>query len=124
VPVIADANSMTYVLHRSLGETLVITRGGREITLRFVAALSDSIFQRELLMSQGNFLKLFPDEEGFPFLLVDTDQAPVGTVRSKIEDGLRDFGADFTVLRTPIFLRSRPSAVSVSCSAPSAWPPC
>ena len=29
VPVIADANSMTYVLHRSLGETLVITRGGR-----------------------------------------------------------------------------------------------
>jgi putative ABC transport system permease protein len=94
VPVIADANSMTYVLHRSLGETMVITRGGRQITLRFVAALSDSIFQRELLMSQGNFLKLFPDEEGFPFLLVDTDKAPVAAVRSKIEDGLRDFGAD------------------------------
>ena len=94
VPVIADANSMTYVLHRSLGETMVIAHGGRQITLRFVAALSDSIFQRELLMSQGNFLKLFPDEEGFPFLLVDTDQAPVAAVRSKIEDGLRDFGAD------------------------------
>jgi hypothetical protein len=93
VPVIADANSMTYVLHRRLGETLVITHGGRPITLRFVAALSDSIFQRELLMSQANFLRLFPDAEGFPFLLVDTDKAPVATVRSKIEDGLRDFGA-------------------------------
>ena len=93
IPVIADANSMTYVLHRRLGETLVMTRGGRPITLRFVAALSDSIFQRELLMSQANFLRLFPDEEGFPFLLVDTDKAPVATVRSKIEDGLRDFGA-------------------------------
>ena len=84
VPVIADANSMTYVLHRRLGETLVITRGGRPITLRFVAALSDSIFQRELLMSQGNFLKLFPDEQGFPFLLVDTDKAPIATVRAEL----------------------------------------
>jgi hypothetical protein len=96
IPVIADANSMTYVLHRRLGDTFVITHGGREIVLRFVAALRDSIFQRELLMSQANFLKLFPDEEGFPFLLVDADKVPLATVRSDIEDGLRDFGADAT----------------------------
>jgi ABC-type lipoprotein release transport system permease subunit len=87
---------MTYVLHRRLGDTFVITHGGREIVLRFVAALRDSIFQRELLMSQANFLKLFPDEEGFPFLLVDADKVPLATVRSDIEDGLRDFGADAT----------------------------
>jgi len=96
VPVIADANSMTYVLHRSLGEKLVIDRGGREIALRFVGALQDSIFQGELLMSQANFLELFPDEEGFPLLLVDTGTASIERVSSQIEEGLRDFGADAT----------------------------
>ncbi len=64
IPVIADANSMTYVLHRRLGEDIVITRGTREIRLRLVAALRDSIFQRELLMSQAHFLTLFPEQAG------------------------------------------------------------
>ena len=77
MPVIADANSMTYVLHRRLGDTLVIMRDGRPISLRFVAALRDSIFQSELLMSEANFLKLFPAQDGFQLLLVDADRMPV-----------------------------------------------
>jgi ABC-type lipoprotein release transport system permease subunit len=89
VPVIADANSMTYVLHRKLGEDIIITRGDRSIRLRLVAALDDSIFQGELLMSQGNFLELFPELEGYRFLLVETTREPAA-----IEDELRDFGAD------------------------------
>jgi hypothetical protein len=32
---------------------------GKEVRLRFVAALADSIFQSELLMSEENFLNLF-----------------------------------------------------------------
>src|SRR6185436_14739522 len=55
VPVIADANSMTYVLHKSLGDDIVVDRGGRPLRLRLVAALSDSIFQGELLMSDEQF---------------------------------------------------------------------
>ena len=37
-----------------------------------MAALGDSIFQRELLMSEANFLQLFPEQEGIQFLLVET----------------------------------------------------
>ena len=55
---------MTYVLHRRLGEDIVMTRGHGELRLRLVAALRDSIFQRELLMSQAHFLTLFPEQEG------------------------------------------------------------
>ena len=36
VPVIADANSMTYVLHRKLGEDIVITAGDVPIRMRLV----------------------------------------------------------------------------------------
>ena len=95
VPVIADANSMTYVLHRALGETSSSTRGGREIRLRFVAALRDSIFQGELLMSQANFLRAVSGAGGIP-VAARRDR------RRRTRDGGRrrsrtrwcDFGAD------------------------------
>ncbi len=50
VPVIADANSLTYVLHKALGDEIVLPVGDRPVRLKIVAALSDSIFQGELLM--------------------------------------------------------------------------
>jgi putative ABC transport system permease protein len=89
VPVIADANSMTYVLHRKLGDDIVLPIGDRSIRLRLVAALDDSIFQGELLMSQKNFIQLFPEQAGYRFLLLDTAAEP-----AVIEEALRDFGAD------------------------------
>lgn len=94
VPVIADANSMTYVLHKKLGEDVVIRRGASEVRLRLVAALADSIVQSELLMSDENFRKLFPDEEGFRFLLVDAPPARAAQLAEAIERGAEDLGAD------------------------------
>ena len=96
VPVIADANSMTYVLHRRLGEDIIITRGDRQIRLRLVAALRDSIFQGELLMSQTHFISLFPAQEGYRVLLVETTPERAAAVARQVEDALVDFGADAT----------------------------
>ncbi|HEX5110291.1 MAG TPA: FtsX-like permease family protein [Vicinamibacterales bacterium] len=97
VPVIADANSMTYVLHRSLGDEIVLARGGQPLRLRIVAALRDSIFQGELLMSQANFLRLFPEQPGYQFLLVQTMPGRAEAVVGQIENALGDFGADATL---------------------------
>jgi len=94
VPVIADANSMTYVLHRKLGDDIVIKRGASEMRLRLVAALADSIFQSELLMSDANFRRLFPEEEGFRFLLVDVPPSRAPEIATAIEQGAADLGAD------------------------------
>jgi ABC-type lipoprotein release transport system permease subunit len=96
VPVIADANSMTYVLHKKLGEDIVLPRGDREIRLRVVAALSDSIFQGELLMAEQPFSKLFPDQQGYQVLLVSTGLEAVGKVRTALEEGMSDLGARVT----------------------------
>jgi hypothetical protein len=102
VPVIADANSMTYVLHRKLGDDIVVPLGAGSIRLRLVGSLDDSIFQGELLMSQKNFQRLFPEQEGYRFLLMGTAAEP-----SAIEEALRDFGADakFTAARLADFHR-------------------
>ena len=96
VPVIADANSMAYALHRKLGEDMVVMQGGREIRLRFVAALRDSIFQSEVLMSQAHFTGLFPDQEGYQFLLGETPPDRTMAVADQVDDALIDFGAGVT----------------------------
>ncbi len=96
IPVIADANSMTYVLHRGVGDELVIPGSGPDgapVTLRFVAALQDSIFQSEVLMSTDNFRRLFPDQPGYQMLLVDT-KGDRTAVSDDIEQGLADAEAD------------------------------
>jgi ABC-type lipoprotein release transport system permease subunit len=94
IPVIADANSMTYVLHKSLGDEIVINRNGQLITLRLVAALRDSVLQGELMMSDANFVRLFPDQEGYQVLLIGAPADRVDEVGGRLEDRLSDYGAD------------------------------
>ena len=93
VPVVADANSITYVLHKTLGDDILVQVGGRPVRLRLVAALADSIFQGELLMSDANFLRLFPGQEGYQFLLIETPADRTGAVAAAIEEGAADLGA-------------------------------
>jgi ABC-type antimicrobial peptide transport system permease subunit len=93
--VIADANSMTYVLHLGLGDEFVMTTGAATtIRLRIVAALSDSIFQGELLMSEENFIRSFPEHEGYRFFLIDMEQGNASVATGFLEDRLSDYGFD------------------------------
>ena len=92
VPVIGDANSLTYVLHLGVGDELVVDAATGPLKLRVVAALSDSIFQSELLMSEKNFLRLFPAEAGYRMFLIDAPNSQA--VSTTLEDRLSDFGFD------------------------------
>ncbi|MBO0860079.1 MAG: FtsX-like permease family protein, partial [Chloracidobacterium sp.] len=95
VPVAADANSLTYVLHLNLGDEMTINAGdGAPARLRVVAALADSVFQGELLMSEANFVKLFPGEEGYRFFLIDGKPEKASEIAASLEDKLSDFGFD------------------------------
>lgn len=95
VPVIVDANSLTYVLHRKLGEDLNLDTSNGSVRLRLVGSLADSVFQSEVLMGEANFLRLFPDQQGYRFFLIDTpapEQSQV--IASKLEERLSDYGVD------------------------------
>ncbi|HEX6190021.1 MAG TPA: ABC transporter permease [Pyrinomonadaceae bacterium] len=93
VPVIADANSMTYVLHLQVGDEFVLNRNEGPVRLRLVGALSDSIFQSELLMSEENFVRLFPSEPGYRYFLIDAE-SELSTITVALEDRLSDYGFD------------------------------
>ena len=95
VPAIADATSLAYALHLSIGEDFVLHReSGNPVRLRIVAALSDSVFQRELLIGERYFERLFPDYDGYRFFLVDAPPEREVTVSAALEDRLADYGVD------------------------------
>ncbi|HKY29112.1 MAG TPA: FtsX-like permease family protein [Pyrinomonadaceae bacterium] len=93
VPVIADANSLTYVLHLKIGDDFVMNRPSGPLRLRVVGSLADSILQSEFLMSEKNFLRLFPEQEGYRFFLIDTPEHSQ-EIATALEDRLSDFGFD------------------------------
>jgi ABC-type lipoprotein release transport system permease subunit len=88
VPAIADANSMTYSLHRKLGEEFDLAG----VRYRIVAALQDSVFQGELLVSEQNFLRLFPDSAGYRFFLLHTPPGKADEVARTLTAALSDYG--------------------------------
>lgn len=95
IPVIADANSMTYVLHRKLGDEILVNQSsGESAKLRLVGALDNSIFQGELMMSETNFLRLFPDQGGYSFFLLEVAPGASSMAEGVLEEQLSDFGFD------------------------------
>ena len=95
IPALADATSLQYALHLSVGDDFVLNRDtDNPITLRIVASLSDSIFQGELLIGEANFDRVFSDYEGYRFFLVDAPLDNQDEVSAALEDRMSDFGFD------------------------------
>jgi ABC-type antimicrobial peptide transport system permease subunit len=96
IPVFGEANTVEWILHKGLGQTLEVMDGsGAKKTVRFVGLLENSVFQSELLVSESNFLKLFPREEGYQVFLIQAGPEQTAKVRSLLETALAGHG--FTV---------------------------
>jgi ABC-type antimicrobial peptide transport system permease subunit len=99
IPVIADATSLEYALHASVGDTFAMDVGAEKpIVLQFVGALSDSVLQGQLVVSEEHFTKLFPSIQGYRFFLVDdpaaVNQAAADRLAGILERELAPFGLD------------------------------
>lgn len=99
IPAFADANSAQWILKVPLGGTLQVTdEQGAKKKLKIVGLLRESIFQSDLLVSDTNFLKLYPRSEGFSFFLVGGPWNRAEAIQSALEKALGDQG--FTVTPT------------------------
>jgi putative ABC transport system permease protein len=94
IPAIADQNSIAYVLHRKLGDDVVVEGGRGPVRLRLVAALQGSLFQSELIVSEADFLRVFPTESGYRFFLIEAPPARAAAVTTLLESRLADDGFD------------------------------
>lgn len=92
IPVFGDMNSVMWILHLGLGQTLAVEdSAGRQRTLLIAGLLSRSIFQSELILSENSFLDLFPDRGGFNVLLVDSTNPQAGLA---LEEQFAELGLD------------------------------
>ncbi len=66
--------------------------GGAPVRLRIVGTLSDSVLQGVLIVSEPNFLRAFPEQQGHRFFLVDVPAGRAASVVAPLTDRLTDWG--------------------------------
>jgi ABC-type antimicrobial peptide transport system permease subunit len=83
------------VFHLAVGDDFVMQGpDGQPLRLRIVASLRDSVLQSELIMSERQFTRLFPRNDGYRVFLIGTEPDRAPAVSSALEDQLQDFGMD------------------------------
>jgi putative ABC transport system permease protein len=106
VPAVLDMSTAVYSLHlKGIGSQLPIRDGrGRRMTAQVVGLLNNSVLQGNLLVSEANFLRLFPDTGGYRFFLMKTTIEPVSSparnqLAQLLESALGEEGFDATNTR-------------------------
>jgi ABC-type antimicrobial peptide transport system permease subunit len=102
IPTVLDQSTAAYSLKKGLGDTLILNDGRNQpVTFRIVALLSNSVLQGSLIISEGNFLKLFPETAGQRFFLIrrGPQSQPTSEFAALLETQLDDFGFDAVVAR-------------------------
>jgi putative ABC transport system permease protein len=89
------------VLHAKVGDVFSMDIGaGRPLELQFVAAVQDSVLQGELVMSEENFIRLFPSQQGYRLFLIDApgirNVDAARNLSGVLEKELATFGFDAT----------------------------
>jgi ABC-type antimicrobial peptide transport system permease subunit len=95
---VLDRNTAFYSLKLyKLGDQLTIRDAlDRPVTLQIVGMLANSILQGDVIVSESNFVRLFPEVAGRRFFLVKRgpNAPPTGELASQLETQLEDFGFD------------------------------
>jgi putative ABC transport system permease protein len=98
IPMILDRNTAFYSLKLyALGNQLTIRDGtGQPVTLQIVGMLTNSILQGDCIISEQNFLRVFPEVAGRRFFLIkrSADAPPASELAALLETQLEDFGFD------------------------------
>ena len=95
VPALADYNSAQWILHRGLGDEIVVEdEAGNPVRLRLMGLLSGSIFQGQLLIAEDDFTRLFPQQSGYGYFLLDTPPEQAAALQVALEEGLAPYGLD------------------------------
>jgi len=94
-PCFGESNTVVWMLQRGLGSEITVPdQTATERRLRIAGLLHDSVFQSALLVSEANFLRLYPDHEGYHFFLVAPPRGEEQTVAELLTIGLADRGVE------------------------------
>ncbi|RIK65738.1 MAG: hypothetical protein DCC65_12080 [Planctomycetota bacterium] len=100
IAAIGDESAVRWLLHLGLGDDLPIAdeRGG-PARLHIVGMLSGSVLQGELIISEENFLRLFPSVGGYGAFLIDVPGEGAARLEAALEKDLTRYGMDVEASR-------------------------
>ncbi len=97
IPAIGDQASILWAMGKKVGDTLIYTDDrGREVQVRIVAAVANSILQGSLLIDETAFARLFPSEVGYRMFLIDAPPGSTERVAATLVRALSDVGLELT----------------------------
>ena len=95
VPAIGDANTVTYILHSGVGETIEVSDGrGGKLQLLIVALAARSLFQGALVISEADFLEHFGSSPGWSTFFFEAPADGVSRLATELEADLGEYGFD------------------------------
>ena len=100
IPVIMDQYSAMFALGKKTGDDITVPDGqGRPVTLRIAGLLAGTVLQGNVIMSEANFIRLYPDTKGYRYFLVDAPAARAKTFRKLAVEQLTS--RSFTLTSAP-----------------------
>lgn len=97
VPAIGDAASVTWVLHKGLGDGLSYRdEHDQEFEVRIVGTVSGSILQGYLLVAEKHLRARFPSVSGHSMFLIDVAPDRSTAVAATLTRALEDIGLELT----------------------------
>ncbi len=97
VPAVSDYATIIWGLGKAVGDELeYIDEKGQSFRVRLVGMLKNTILQGSLIISEDEFIKRFPSEDGYRLLLIDTPENKLEVVTDRLSSQLKDFGLVLT----------------------------
>jgi ABC-type antimicrobial peptide transport system permease subunit len=92
-PAFGEKNTVVWMLKSDVGKDVEVSPG---VPVRVAGLLQDSVFQSSLLVSEAQFLRLYPGHEGYNFFLIQTPPGREGEVKRLLDAALADRGFEAT----------------------------
>ncbi|WP_373652528.1 FtsX-like permease family protein [Schlesneria sp. DSM 10557] len=95
IPVLGDLNTLMFSLHKGMGAAIAVPDENHPRHQLIVKGMfQDSIFQGVLVMSEENFLKLYPEQKGFRYFLIEVPPQQAEAAAALLETELAEYGFD------------------------------
>ncbi len=95
IPFVTDFNAAMWILQMKIGDTLEYqVASGKTYLLKLVGGIENSVLQGNIIISEKNFLKLFPNSDGYNLFLSDIEPNNLEGFTEKQSRNLRNFGVE------------------------------
>ena len=95
VPVLGDMNTLMFSMHKSVGQSIPIPDEAHpQHTLSIAGMFQDSVFQGVLVMNESEFSRLYPEQKGFRYFLIEVPPELAEATATYLETELSEYGFD------------------------------